>query len=374
MGTTYSWHQGVVRLKSKWAVPTPLLPDEIFSSWLVRVAFANGLEPMALTGSLWAKSRLWTIDIDRHLSQSQIATIAEYSGMSQQQISKSLLPCVSDKYTTNIGTKEPAIAPWILALGSRSRKRYGGMQYCPKCLAEDEISYFRINWRFAWHTCCLKHSCVLLDRCPHCKSAIQFHKRTYQTPSMRHCAVCNGDLIENDLQVAPNLAMQLQDTADQVLLLGDSSKSVDYFLRLRMFELLVRRHLLSNHQAINKLCNLVELHSNDAFQFTPLGLAFEILSTEERLLYLDMIQTFMGLSDDTLTHHLMSAGLTQQALCPSPIVIPESLQHIFNQLPNAQRNTKQVRSSAELFEIPPPRSEKQVMRTFERLKRKIRAL
>jgi hypothetical protein len=191
---------------------------------------------------------------------------------------------------------------------------------------------------------------------------------------MRHCAVCNEDLIENDLQIAPNLAMQLQDTADQVLLLGDTSKSVDYFLRLRVFELLVRRYLLNNHQAINKLCNLVGLHSNDAFQFTPLGLAFEILSTEERLLYLDMIQTFMGLSDDTLTHHLMSAGLTQQALCPSPIVVPESLRHIFNQLPNAQRNIKQVRSSAELFEIPPPRSEKQVMRTFERLKRKIRAL
>ena len=374
MGTTYSWHQGTVRLKSKWAVPTPLLPDEIFSSWLVRVAFANGLEPMALTGSLWDKSRLWTIDIDRNLSQSQIATIAEHSGMSQQQIYKSLLPSVIDKYKLDTEAKEPAIAPWILALGSRNRTRYGGMQYCPQCLAEDETAYFRINWRFAWHTTCLKHSCVLLDRCPHCQTAIQFHKRTYQTPSMRHCAVCNLSLTEAPAQHAPTSVLQLQESIDQMLLSSDKDESIDCFLRLKVFESLVRRQLREQHQALAEFFQSAGIRLEQPPEYAPLGLGFELLSTQERLSYLSIIQSLMSMPNESLISNLCVAGVTKQAFCPNHIIEPNSLRAVINELPDAKRKRESVSSKIDLNDLPPPRNEKEVMRTFERLKRKIRAL
>jgi hypothetical protein len=66
---------------------------------------------------------------------------------------------------------------WILALQMHHRKRIGfGLQFCPACLAEDVIPYFRKQWRVAFVTICVRHGIMLLDRCPKCKSPLAFHR------------------------------------------------------------------------------------------------------------------------------------------------------------------------------------------------------
>ncbi|WP_369124446.1 TniQ family protein, partial [Undibacterium sp. CCC2.1] len=57
----------------------------------------------------------------------------------------------------------------------RKRNAYG-LQFCPTCLAEDSVPYFRRRWRVAFYTVCNEHKTMLLDRCPKCGSSVAAHR------------------------------------------------------------------------------------------------------------------------------------------------------------------------------------------------------
>lgn len=374
MATAYSWHSGAVRLKSIWAVPTPLLPDEIFSSWLVRAAFDNGMEPMGFTDAIWKKSRLWTIDIDRHLSNDQISTIAKLSGLDSFQVHNSMLSNVVSRFPDQLIANKKQLQPWVLALGSRNRARLGGMQYCPHCLAEDETPYFKLNWRFAWHVACQKHQCALLDRCPHCKAAIQFHKRKFITTSPRHCAICNRDLTNVSSKVGFLPAIQLQLATDNCLISKNKPIIMDWFQRLRLFEGLVRRQYRNNPIAVSHFFKLSNIPINTNVDLTELGLAFEMLGVSERSLYLSKVMPLMEMSPETLLNNLLTTNVTQQAFCAEPLPIPESLKNVMAKLLDGTRNPKKKSQVHASNMIPAPKSKRQVERTLEQLKRKMAGL
>ncbi|MET4610624.1 hypothetical protein ABIC28_001602 [Rhodococcus sp. PvR044] len=42
-----------------------------------------------------------------------------------------------------------------------------GTRFCPKCLAETD-GRWQLVWRLSWTFACLKHRCLLVDRCPSC--------------------------------------------------------------------------------------------------------------------------------------------------------------------------------------------------------------
>lgn len=88
-----------------------------------------------------------------------------------------------------------------MPVGVYHRKRIQfGLQYCPSCLAEDEEPYFRRTWRLAFVTICSNHDRALLDRCPRCRAAVNFHRdelgdvRKFAPTSMTICYSCNFDL------------------------------------------------------------------------------------------------------------------------------------------------------------------------------------
>jgi hypothetical protein len=56
---------------------------------------------------------------------------------------------------------------WLRARYGHDQRPYGPM-FCPKCLAQDAVPYFRLAWRFAFVTECVEHHCALLDQCPSC--------------------------------------------------------------------------------------------------------------------------------------------------------------------------------------------------------------
>lgn len=67
---------------------------------------------------------------------------------------------------------------WILPLGVYHRFRRGnGIQYCPKCLANDREPYFRRKWRLGFVTVCAEHAIELLDGCPACRAPVCYHRR-----------------------------------------------------------------------------------------------------------------------------------------------------------------------------------------------------
>lgn len=162
MGTAHKRHPGTVRVAAAgWVIPVELLPDELFSSWLVRTALANGCDPLTFTGVVWPKWRVWTGDVDRHPPAERLAVLSKMSNIPVEALSESTLSPTALRILSEIPGKEIAW-PWVLAIGARNRRRSGGLQYCAMCLTEDPKPYFRIPWRFAWHTGCEKHGCGIL--------------------------------------------------------------------------------------------------------------------------------------------------------------------------------------------------------------------
>ncbi|WP_246051687.1 TniQ family protein [Panacagrimonas perspica] len=69
----------------------------------------------------------------------------------------------------------------------RTRKSHG-MQYCPKCLEDDEDPYLRAQWRFALQFGCARHGIALRDACPHCDAPLMPHRRP--DGDARKCSEC----------------------------------------------------------------------------------------------------------------------------------------------------------------------------------------
>lgn len=102
MVASHTWHPGTGRIESRWPVPVPLEADELLSTWLVRVALSQGCDPLVLTGELWPKWRVWTLDLDRGVATERLRILERMSGIdmsalrytSRQLSHKSILECV----------------------------------------------------------------------------------------------------------------------------------------------------------------------------------------------------------------------------------------------------------------------------------------
>ena len=189
-----------LRPNQLWPVRPKPLPDELLSSWLVRLAKKNGVKLQRFCDCAFGNDRqIWNRDIDRlapgwllrelsmrtnvSLEKIELLTLSSYKG----KIFKRLLVCGQQR--------------WILPLGMYHRKRLGfGLQFCPCCLAEDREPYFRKRWRIAFYTFCTTHGCMLEERCPDCHSPVAFHRRELGRPTVLDpgllcsCSECGFDL------------------------------------------------------------------------------------------------------------------------------------------------------------------------------------
>lgn len=147
--------------------------DELVSSWLARLAAANGLTTRALVSQL-AASRA-TVDLDRGLPLTLVAALAARTGIVPEVldalgVATSLSPVRS--------IRGRARTPLLLPTGTAHRDSYNniypryGLQYCPDCLATDRTPYFRRHWRFGWSVVCATHERLLIDRCPACDAPV----------------------------------------------------------------------------------------------------------------------------------------------------------------------------------------------------------
>jgi len=203
-------------MNGAWVVKVPLLRDELFSTWLARAALAQGCDPMVLTGSIWPGWRAWTRDLDRGLSDEHLDLLAANSGLEKHALEAATLrPVVCAIAPRAAGSN--CAWPWVMALGSRNRRRFGGLQYCPECLGEDELPYFRRAWRLAWHVGCEKHGCLLGDHCSHCKAPVEPHLCRAVDQVLSRCPGCGHDLREGRTVAACADALAFQRAADLVL-------------------------------------------------------------------------------------------------------------------------------------------------------------
>jgi hypothetical protein len=351
-----------------WAVPTQLQPDELFSSWLVRSALANGCDSLAFTDAIWPKWRVWTIDIDREIPQERLELLAKSSGIPAHSLDASTLWSVAS-LICNRPLPKKNFWSWILTLGARNRLRSGGLQYCPVCLAEDKSPYFRKYWRYAWHTACEKHGTILLDRCNVCRSAIQPHRLIAEAKTITICPVCGFDLRHGQAHVVAENTLSFQEKTDRVLL-GQKLQlhnvdvtAAEWFTIARLYWDLVRRIMDGRTESLNSLGRSIGLHH---LNIRPGTLSIEQARTKDRHAMLCGVYLIMNLSDAQIMTQLNAAAVTFQAFCPSRVLLPRALKEIANQLKSAPV-TRKRKPKVGRIDVNRPKSRKMVERMMQRL-------
>jgi hypothetical protein len=188
-----------------WPIRYKLLPDELLSSWLVRLAHGFGLKVQTFSNLLFGCNyQVWNRDIDRFAPDWLVEQLSSHTGTPKVRSYNSTLRSYEgilfDCY------KASGALPWIQSLKIYHRKRNGfGVQFCGACLKEDTRPYFRKRWRLAFNTICSKHDAMLQDRCPACGAAVAFHRIDMRhrdgsdATSLAICHACSFNLSESPL-------------------------------------------------------------------------------------------------------------------------------------------------------------------------------
>ncbi|MGO9601984.1 MAG: TniQ family protein [Candidatus Binataceae bacterium] len=161
---------------SVWPVHPHPLPDELLSSWLVRLAHANGLKVHTFFARNFGRERqIWTRDIDKFAPDWLIDGLCAGTGLDRDRIVATTLRSfegfVYEKLNPFGNTK------WILPLGVYHRtRRLPGLQFCPLCLRNDPVPYFRKQWRLAFYTECDVHRIALCESCSRCGAPVTFFR------------------------------------------------------------------------------------------------------------------------------------------------------------------------------------------------------
>jgi len=171
------------------------LPDELLSSWIMRYSKELGIKSYTFCCFLLKSENVWNRDIDFNASDNFILALAEKSFLPFEKV----YDCTLRSYNSNLSVDFQR--RWIIPLGiyHRTRKNAGQM-YCPICLRNDKVPYFRKRWRLSLSVVCPKCKVQLIDRCPNCNQPISFHrlevgfKNSILNKDICFCFNCHFDL------------------------------------------------------------------------------------------------------------------------------------------------------------------------------------
>jgi hypothetical protein len=147
----------------------------------------------------WPGKQIWNRDIDKSADAEVAQILFEKTGTSLKRVCATML----SSYENILYERHNHFGPtsWIMPVGIyHRRRRQFGLQFCPRCLAEDKEPYYRRRWRLAFIIVCERHRILLHDRCPKCEEPINFHRdemgnyRKFVTDSLTLCYACRFDL------------------------------------------------------------------------------------------------------------------------------------------------------------------------------------
>ncbi|MES0037511.1 TniQ family protein [Mesorhizobium sp. M0046] len=165
----------------RWPVVVVPQADELLSSWLNRLAFANGIAPRHFADVFGIDGGMWSARLDLALPDGAARLLHHYSGVARDTLAAMTL--AQDERTR-------LLLP-LRQTGPRGRSTW--LQFCPQCLTSDLAPYFRRRWRMASSISCPMHGCGLRDRCPSCGSGTAAFNQSGLIPQ-HHCATCHFDL------------------------------------------------------------------------------------------------------------------------------------------------------------------------------------
>lgn len=171
----------------RWPVDVRPAPGELLSSWLNRLAHANGVPPRYFGGVLGVAGETWSAQLDRHLPDAVRRLLLDHTSICPDEID-GLCLAYSPLSTLRIRLRtQPQHA-------RTSTAQSCWLQFCPSCLREDEVPYFRRSWTLATRVSCFRHGCRLRDRCPSCGQSLAPFRQARLVPQ-QYCAFCDAPLV-----------------------------------------------------------------------------------------------------------------------------------------------------------------------------------
>jgi hypothetical protein len=153
--------------------PAHLKPqeDELLSSWLLRIAVTHGIRLDLFCSAIWSGNLVRGRDVDRLSDEAVINLLAARTGLTPARVAETTVSAYEGALFEK--RNRHGYTPWITSLRiyCLDRKNFG-LQFCPRCLAEDREPYFRRRWRLAFVTLCERHHILLSDRCRKCGLAV----------------------------------------------------------------------------------------------------------------------------------------------------------------------------------------------------------
>lgn len=361
MGTPHTWHTGNSAVGCLWPIKPTVYPNELFSSWLVRSALAQGCSPATLTGYIWPNWRCWGVDIDRGASVDKIKHLSNITGV-QDVLIKRMFPSTYLPNQPYTGTQ-----PWLLTLGIRSVQRSRGVQFCPLCLLGDKQPYYRLYWRLGWHTYCEKHRILLLDQCPHCHSSVILHRLN---PTAKHIAICHqcgfdlSHAVVGNIQPLLNTIQALLDNISIYPPVASNEKaSVCQYQWVRFLCQFVAK-CITHHSNPGKefLCSLSGFSKNMTIRKQ---LSLENMNVIERNQLLHVVSIINNMGIDKFKEELIRSGISRQFIGNNSIYLPESIKNILPSLKDNSRS-KAIKKKSNKTNV--PLSTHQVKKSAKRLK------
>jgi len=163
----------------------PLIPipfqDEILSSWIARLAYANQMHPKTFLNTyLGLKHR------------------DHFKNCLDAHISDEILNCLQTITSPHFTLKNMTLKSYAGILREGEIKELyssylDALQFCPQCLNED-IPYYKKSWHINLLTICAKHHCFLYDACPQCQKPIKLLSMYHNAFDYTFCSYCGYDL------------------------------------------------------------------------------------------------------------------------------------------------------------------------------------
>lgn len=162
-------------------IPIPF-EDEIFSSWIVRTAYAHKTHPHTFTNQYlnYRQHSFFLTENDITLDAKMIKII-EQKSYNKIDIQSLMLKTYSGYIQKNIYKNSP-------------NTFFSHLKYCPICFREDTTPYFRKKWKVIFYNICYKHQCYLYEYCPKCKTKLDISKMYDNELPYTHCHQCGFEL------------------------------------------------------------------------------------------------------------------------------------------------------------------------------------
>lgn len=304
------------------------IDNELLSSFLIRIAHANGTNLDTISYKVFRNSKLLTKDIDKYLTSDEIEKISSYINIPFDNIyNMTLYPIVS-----KIDTKDLKLFSkwfWITPTSSSYKYKTNGLQFCPKCL-EENIDTFKIFNRFSFNVACVKHKIQLHTHCPRCN--YQYSPLLKQIDdSIQTCTNCNLNLstIENipiDIEI-----LTLQNFLNQCIIQKNIVSSPYYIVDKNIKELFFTIKILisffyrirDKQNVLERLSNYIDINTKFNFE-RKLGNCFETLSNFQRSSLLKNVSLLLKIETDELIDIFIISKITYVQFLGTSSSIPHS--------------------------------------------------